>query len=101
MNDLLKEEKEINAKLAKSSVTPEDSAILHSRLKVVYQELHDMEADKAEARYFLILTLELLPYFMVLGSLQSSSMLLLIPLVVGGECDWRWLVLFFADRICF
>jgi ATP-binding cassette subfamily F protein 3 len=51
MNDLLKEEKELNVKLAKTSITPQDSALLHSRLKVVYQDLHDMEADKAEARY--------------------------------------------------
>ena len=55
MNALLKEEKEINSKLGKSSITPEDSAILNSRLKAVYQELHDMDADKADSRAAAIL----------------------------------------------
>ena len=53
LQSALKEEKSIQTKLNKSGTTLEESAALNSRLKVVYQLLQDMEADKAESRYIL------------------------------------------------
>jgi ATP-binding cassette subfamily F protein 3 len=55
MQALLAEEKTITVKLNRSSTTPEDMNNLNSRLKVVYQLLQDMEADKAESRASAIL----------------------------------------------
>jgi ATP-binding cassette subfamily F protein 3 len=48
---LLKEERELNEKLKNSQLTSEESNIISSRLKEVYQILEDIEADKAESRY--------------------------------------------------
>lgn len=93
LNDLLKEEKEINIKLGKSSITPEDSALLHSRLKVVYQELHNMDADKAEARYFILSELRASAILHGLG-FSSEQQQAATSTFSGG---WRMVFFFFTQ----
>ncbi|CAE1242067.1 ABCF3 [Acanthosepion pharaonis] len=52
---LLKEEKEINAKLHKKEQNDNKSDMLSSRLNEIYQQLEAMEADKAPAKAAVIL----------------------------------------------
>ncbi|KAI8911173.1 P-loop containing nucleoside triphosphate hydrolase protein, partial [Entophlyctis helioformis] len=47
---LVAEEKALNAKLNKSSSTAAEISEANDRLKVVYQRMEDIEADKAESR---------------------------------------------------
>ncbi|KAJ3095632.1 hypothetical protein HDU97_006759 [Phlyctochytrium planicorne] len=50
---LLNEEKTINARLQKTSISAEEATALSVRLKQVYAKLEEMESDKAESKSFL------------------------------------------------
>ncbi|KAJ3103751.1 hypothetical protein HDU96_009158 [Phlyctochytrium bullatum] len=47
---LLTEEKTINARLQKTSISAEEASALSERLKQVYAKLEEMESDKAESK---------------------------------------------------
>ncbi|KAJ3219030.1 hypothetical protein HDU67_003020 [Dinochytrium kinnereticum] len=52
---LLTEEKSINSRLQKTSISAEEATALSERLKVVYAKLEEMDSDKAESKASAIL----------------------------------------------
>jgi hypothetical protein len=50
LQSLLQEEKTLQQKMNRMSTTPDEMATINARLKVVYQSLDDLEADKAASK---------------------------------------------------